>query len=282
MDFCYRVVDWTAAHGISFVLGGGRHTSPQPYCEGCGYILRIYWAGDTQLLKEQWHNNKVPLPYGQENVQTDLDPIGSPEISHDITEDGIVRNHITGIRNAWTLMKITRHNVKNTDGQTGVHLQAFMNQSGDKKTWVRFYSMIDYGGWGADGEECNGTPDQVLKWGFPMVRIDWENATRVDWFGLHIREIQPTQPPTEDPDDDPGGGGQPEVPPPEQPTGYVEKIGSFRFSIASALATSCDGIEPTAPPQDPPPNPPDPPPPDPPGSPVEFTVYLSAYYRVGS
>lgn len=271
VDFSFLCEDYTSTASFTVTLGGGRHSTPEPFCEGCGYLLRMYWNGDTQMLKEQWHQNKVPLPY--EDSQLEGYPAGS-----DFTEDGIIKGHLTTLRGTWTCLKVTRHNVKDTDGKTGVHIQAFLNTNLDRQTWSRFYSVIDYSGWGRAGEECNGTPDQVLNWAFPMVKIEWKNATRVDWYGLHVREIQPTAPVPEDPDDGNGdGGGQPEVPPPEQPTGKVEKIGSFRFSIASALATSCDGIEPAAPPQDPPPNPPDPPP----ATGGTFSVYWSDYWRNG-
>jgi hypothetical protein len=294
IDFEFKVYNWTSTNGFTVTVGGGRHTNPQPFCEGCGYIIRFYYNGDTQLLKEQWHNNKVNVTY-EDSFDTDIDPTTDP--FDYVADEGIVKNHIENLRDKWCLMKVTRHNAKNSDGVSGVHFQVFLNPSGDKKTWVRIYSIIDTSGWGRAGKECNGKTDQVLNWGFPMVRIEWRNATRVDWYGLHVREIQPTAPVPEDPGDNTGGGGggggggdggggsgggQPEIPPPEQPTGKVEKIGSFRFSIASAQATSCDGIEPANPPTDPPPgnggggNPP------PPAGSTEISVYWSDYFKVGS
>lgn len=289
VDFMFKVKDYTSTNGFIISVGGGRHTNPQPFCEGSAYLLRLYYDGSTQMLKEQWHNNKVPIPFEDSNESPF--PPGA-----DFTEDGIIKDHIVTQRDVWYYFKFVRYNIKGLDGKTSVKLEAYLNLTGDKKTWERFYSVTDTSGWGRSGDECNGERDQVLNWGYPMVRIEWKNATRVDWFGLHVREIQPTAPIPEDPDDnsggggggDPGGGGggggQPEIPPAEQPTGLVEKIGSFRFSIASALATSCDGIEPANPPTDPPPGGGDPGggnPPPPAGS-ATVAVYWSDYWRVGS
>lgn len=248
-DFCLYVHDYTAKEGIAITVGGGRHSNPQPFCEGCGYILRIYYNGDVQWEKEQWHNNKVPAP---------------------VFGDNILQG---GIKDKWLYGKLTRINKKQNDGTTAVELTFYVNSSGDKKTWVLVAQVTDVAGWGSSGSECNGKSDQVLNWGFPIVKIDWDNAERVDWFGLSVREIQPTAPPSEDPEDP----GDP-TPPPETPTGHVQKILSFRFPIASILATSCDGILPTEPPQDPPPT-------IPPGEPPAtgtITVYWTDYWKNGS
>lgn len=283
INFHWMVEDFSDEDGWYIHLGGGRHSNPQPYCEGCAYIFKVFFNGDIQILKEQWHNHKVPVPY--EDTYTSI-PAGDFQ-----GETGIIERAIGTpdspqggeIRNAWNLMKICRYNIKQNDGSTAVKIEVYMNGNGDKQTWIPLVELLDVHGWGDDDEECNGAPDQVMNWGFPMVKFHWENAENISWFGLVVREIITTTPIPEDPDDEeePGGGGQPGTPP-EQTTGKVSKIGSFRFSIASTLATSCDGVEPTTPPTDPDPPPPGggPDPPPPAGGVISFK--LAEYFRVGS
>lgn len=276
IDFMWKVDDYTNEDGWYLHVGGGRHANPQPFCEGASYVFKMFYNGDIQFLKEQWHNFKVPV----ENEDDYLHYVAGVNYAG----DGIIEQ-FENLRGLWCTCKFVRYNVKQNDGSTAVKLEFYANISGDKQTWELVTDVLDTAGWGADGEECGGNADQVINWGFPMVRFYWKNADRIDWYGLTIREIQPTG--AVPPPGDGGGGGDggepppPYVPPPEQPTGKVSRIGSFRFSIASTLATSCDGVEPAEPPSDP--NPPpdggtDPPPPA--GGVLSF--YLAEYFQVGS
>jgi hypothetical protein len=245
-DFVIHVHDYTAKDGITIGVGGGRHNNPQPFCEGCAYKLRIYFTGDTEWIKEQWHNNKVSGHYNTANI--------------------------INLKGQTIIGKFVRYNVKNNDGTTSVTMAFYINENGDKQTYNLASQITDIQGWGDSGQECGGKSDQILNWAFPMFIFGWDNADRIDWKDLVLREIQVTSPVPEDPTDP----GQP-TPPPEQPTGHVQKILSFRFPIASTLATSCDGILPQEPPQDPvPPNPPG----DPPTAGV-ITIYWNDYWKVG-
>lgn len=250
IDFNMNVYASTANDGITIRVGGGRHSNPQPFCEGSAYILRLYYNGDMRWEKEQWHNNKIPhQQWGEQAIQG-------------------------GIEGKWLYGKVTRINRKQNDGSTFVELTFYVNSSGDRKTWNLVSQVTDGGEWGNAGAECNGKPDQILNWAYPMVILNWDNAVRIDWGAICVREIQPTAPLPEDPTDP----GQPGTPP-EQPTGHVQKVMSFRFPIASVLATSCDGVQPPTPPQD------TPTPPNPPGSPPTtgtITIYWSDYFKVGS
>ena len=279
INFHWMVEDFSDEDGWYIHLGGGRHSNPQPYCEGCSYIFKMFFNGDVQWLKEQWHNSKAPVPF-EDSINT------MPPMGNYLGGSGIIEGAIGGpngeFRGNWNLMKFCRYNVKQNDGKNAVKIEVYMNTTGDKQTWTLLTDILDNGGWGTEDAECNGAPDQIMNWGFPMVRFTWENAENISWFGLSIREIITTTPIPEDPDDEeePGGGGQPGTP--EQTTGKVSKIGSFRFSIASTLATSCDGVEPTTPPTDPDPPPPGggPDPPPPAGGVLSFK--LAEYFRVGA
>lgn len=279
VDFEFKPEDYSDKDGLEITLGGGRHSNPQPFCEGAGYVIKWFFDGTLQILKEQWHNNKVPAPHEDnfETIMTGLDFIGSGKIKVFET-----------MRGKWCFLKVVRYILpRNDGGVTPVKIEVWHNGAGDKQTWDLVCSVVDTQGWGSEGRECNGAKDQVINWRFPMVRFHWRNARRIDWYGIVVREILPNGPVVEDPDDTSGGGGgggggggQPTIPPAEIPTGKVAKIGSFRFSVASTLAMSCDGQDPpTTPPQDPPTPPPDTPPPVGGG---EFQVKLAEYFKVGS
>jgi hypothetical protein len=52
---------------------------------------------------------------------------------------------------------------------------------------------IDNGGWGSEGSECGGKPDQILTWGGPVATFRWDGATDVDIRNFSVREIRPPQ-----------------------------------------------------------------------------------------
>lgn len=276
IDFEFWVNDFSNVDGLEITIGGGRHTNPQPFCEGCGYVIKFFYDGRVQLLKEQWHNNKVPVP--EEDYFTEFGGIG------DFIGNGTVQVFEGSIANGWVLCKFVRRILpRNEEGITPVQIEFWHNGNGDKQTFDHIFTVIDRGGWGSEGQECNGKRDQILNWRYPMVRFHWRNSD-VKFYGVMVREIQPNAPLPEDPDDTSGGtgggGGQPTIPPPEIPTGKVAKIGSFRFSIAAVQAMSCDASDPpVVPPQDPPDPPPNNPPPVGGG---EFSIKLAEYFRVGS
>jgi hypothetical protein len=289
VDFEWKVADFSQTDGLEVTLGGGRHAKPTPFCEGCGYVVKFFYDGKIQILKEQWHDNKVPFP--EEDYIVEMEP------SADFIGNGTIQmfSRLVGFQ---MFTKFVLKKLPANDGNViPVQIEVYHNFSGDKQTWTPLIKVLDQGRWGSEGAECNGARDQVINWAFPMVRFHWRNARRIDWYGINVREIQPNAPVPEDPDDNTGGGGtggggggtgggggggggQPEIPPAEQPTGKVAKIASFRFSVAATLATSCDGTDPpSSPPQDPPNPPPDT---NPPVGGGEFQVKLHEYFRVGS
>ena len=54
------------------------------------------------------------------------------------------------------------------------------------------YDFIDQGGWGSEGDECNGDPDQILTWGGPKYpAFRWDDGNSIDIKNLSVREIVP-------------------------------------------------------------------------------------------
>jgi hypothetical protein len=51
---------------------------------------------------------------------------------------------------------------------------------------------VDRGGWGTEGTECGGAPDQIISWGGPITTFRWDTATDVDFKYLSVREIAPS------------------------------------------------------------------------------------------
>jgi len=47
----------------------------------------------------------------------------------------------------------------------------------------------DSGGWGKDGEKCDGKEDQIITWGSPTATFRWDDVL-VDFRNLSVREIQ--------------------------------------------------------------------------------------------
>jgi hypothetical protein len=50
---------------------------------------------------------------------------------------------------------------------------------------------FDDEGWGNDGQECGGRPDQIISWGGPLAVFRWDNADDVDIKDFSLREIMP-------------------------------------------------------------------------------------------
>lgn len=51
---------------------------------------------------------------------------------------------------------------------------------------------MDTGGWGNNGRECEGAPDQIITWGGSIASFRWDSASDVDIRDFSVREIAPT------------------------------------------------------------------------------------------
>ena len=146
---------------------GGRHTgggSPEG-CEGSAYKGDLFFSGKVRFAKEQWH-----VSYVFTNYET---PTSS-------------------IKGKWVGFKFVVYNFQDSNGKTAVKTEFWLDKSNDGN-FVKVDENVDRGGWGNEGKECNGAPDQIITWGGPIATFRWDTATDVDFKNLSVREIQPPQ-----------------------------------------------------------------------------------------
>ena len=146
---------------------GGRHTgggAPEG-CEGSAYKGDLFFSGKVRFAKEQWHVSYVFTNY----------------------ETGT-----SSIKGKWVGFKFVVYNFQDSSGKTAVKTEFWLDKSNDGN-FVKVDENVDKGGWGNEGKECNGAPDQVITWGGPIATFRWDTATDVDFKNLIVREIQPPQ-----------------------------------------------------------------------------------------
>ena len=145
---------------------GGRHTgfgSPEG-CEGVAYKGDLYFDGQTRWTKEQWHTGGY--------VFSDyLKGMGS-------------------IKAKWVGFKSIMYNIDHS-GKAGVKLEIWLDKENTNQ-WIKVNERVDTGGWGNNGRECGGTPDQIITWGGPIASFRWDSASDVDIRDFSVREIAPT------------------------------------------------------------------------------------------
>src|ERR687897_991343 len=144
---------------------GGRHTgSGSP--EGCeGSSLKgdlTYTDGTVRWAKEQWHVSYVFSPWKNSPASADGKFVGFKAVMYN------------------TII----------NGETAVKLELWVDPN-NNNNWQKAYDFIDQGGWGNDGGECNGEPDQIISWGGPIASFRWDGANSVDIKNLSVREIVP-------------------------------------------------------------------------------------------
>ena len=146
---------------------GGRHTgfgSPQG-CEGVAYKGGLFYGGATRWEKEQWHSGGYVFAEFGKNIGT--------------------------IKGKWVGLKVIMYNIVQND-KTAVKLELWVDKS-NNNNWIKATEKIDKGGWGNNGRECGGKPDQIITWGGPIAAFRWDGATDVDIKKFSVREIVPQQ-----------------------------------------------------------------------------------------
>jgi F5/8 type C domain len=145
---------------------GGRHTgsgAPEG-CEGSSMKGDVFFSGKVRFAKEQWH-----VSYVFTNLKT---PTSS-------------------IEDKWVGIKFIVYNfVENNKVVVKTQLWLDTNNNGN---FVKVDENVDRGGWGTEGTECGGAPDQIISWGGPITTFRWDTATDVDFKFLSVREIAPPQ-----------------------------------------------------------------------------------------
>jgi len=144
---------------------GGRHTgygAPQG-CEGVAYKGGLFYDGSTRWEKEQWHTGGYVF--------------------------GQLGKNIGSINGKWVGLKVIMYNIIQND-KTAVKLELWVDKDNNNK-WIKATERIDKGGWGNNGRECGGEPDQIITWGGPIAAFRWDGATDVDIKDFSVREIVP-------------------------------------------------------------------------------------------
>jgi len=146
---------------------GGRHTgdgTPPVGCEGSSMKGDVFFSGKVRFAKEQWH------------------------VSYVFTS---LKTPTTSIEDKWVGIKFIVYNfVQNNKVVVKTELWLDTNNSGN---FVKVDERVDNGGWGTEGVECGGAPDQIISWGGPITTFRWDTATDVDFKNLSVREIIPPQ-----------------------------------------------------------------------------------------
>lgn len=140
---------------------GGKHTDTD-HCQGSAYKGNLFYLGQTQFSKEQWHVSYVKSPTTQA---------------------------IGPLKGKWTGFKFIMYSFTEPDGKTAVKLENWVDSNADGKNWVKVYEGADAGKWGRSGNFCNVLPDQIISWGGPIASYRWDFASDVDFKDLSVREI---------------------------------------------------------------------------------------------
>jgi Spherulation-specific family 4 len=178
MTAYFKLVHTPSPDDFEFYVRGGRHLEPQPSCEGSALRGHVGSDGTTLMAKEQWHVAFAP-------------------------NEG--RGNGTGstIVGKWTGIKFMALN-KTIDGVLVTNQQLWIDKDANN-TWTKYDEKTDAGGWGNQGQQCNGAFDQLISWGGPICSFSWNSFTNVDLKWLSVREIDPAGIPIDvPPDAEPG------------------------------------------------------------------------------
>jgi F5/8 type C domain len=146
---------------------GGRHTgSGNPEgCEGSSIKNDLFYDGRVRFAKEQWH------------------------VSYVFTDH---KRAMSSIEDRWVGFKGIMYNIEE-NGETALKMEIWVDKNEDDNEdgpWEKVDENIDAGGWGDEGEECGGEPDQIITWGGPIATFRWDGASDVDIKNFSVREIQ--------------------------------------------------------------------------------------------
>ena len=139
---------------------GGRHTgSGAPAgCEGSSMKGDVFFSGKVRFAKEQWH------------------------VSYVFTS---LKTATSSIEDKWVGIKFIVYNfLENSKIVVKTELWLDKNNNGN---FVKVDENVDRGGWGTEGGECGGAPDQIISWGGPITTFRWDTATDVDFKFLSVQ-----------------------------------------------------------------------------------------------
>jgi hypothetical protein len=147
---------------ITWYARGGHHSDSVP-CEGSAYKGSLTSDGRMRFQKESWH-----VDYDQGSYAS----VTSSYLGRWIGFKAIIRN-------------------TTVNGVPAVHMEGWLNDSADKVTWKKVYSLDDDGSWSGNSTHCGGTDDKmILSWGGPLACFRWDDSPDVDFKWLSVREIE--------------------------------------------------------------------------------------------
>ena len=143
---------------------GGRHTGDgfPDGCEGTAYKGDLFYKGPVRFAKEQWHVDYVFTSSKSTSASSVGKFVGFKYMMYNLLQNG----------------------------KTVVKVEIWVDPALDNN-WQKVHEFVDAGGFGSDGGECNGAPDQIITWGGPIATFRWDSATNVSIKNLSVREIQP-------------------------------------------------------------------------------------------
>lgn len=145
--------------GITHYARSEHHSLINNGCGGSSYKLKIYFDGTSNLNKELVHAK----------------PWKKPKISHPFGD----------LKDNWFRFKGIMYNLPDGTVKLENWLDPYLNN-----TWFKIAEYQDKGGWGKDGNKCQGKEDEIITWGSPTATFRWDNVL-VDFRNLSVREIQP-------------------------------------------------------------------------------------------
>ncbi|MGI0000653.1 MAG: hypothetical protein ACRD6Q_05470, partial [Nitrososphaeraceae archaeon] len=145
--------------GITHYARSEDHSTINNGCGGSTYKLKIHFDGTSSISKEQSHPKPWKIPFNKS-------PFGK------LDKD-------------WFRFKGIMYNLPDGTVKLENWLDPFLNN-----TWIKIAEYQDKGGWGKDGNKCQGKEDHIITWGSPTATFRWDDAL-VDFRNLSVREIQP-------------------------------------------------------------------------------------------
>ena len=225
LKFLVKFVDANSDNGFAIEGPTGRHTG-DGCCQGFAYKLDIDFQTspvEWRFRKEMWHvsNSNDPThdvwttPLAPDAFLGSGDYVGIGYV-HYLKPNGASSGHNT---------------------QDSIVLEAWFNPDpeGDPTNWTMIKRTEDKGGWGNDGDACNGDEDQIGVWSNSNFRLK-SNADggEFQFKKLSLREIDPFGS-FEDNPEEPEPGEEP-----SEPT-QVQGLFKFQWDINHFRVSPCAG-----------------------------------------
>ena len=236
--FVESVIDQNAAMFIEARSGVSFEPVSSLCCVDTGYGVLIYW----------------------QNTATNVDLVGRIQFYKKQSSQSIfysplqTQTVLPNFYQRWFGVKLCVYN-KIVNNVNQVHIELYISPSDsatDFQNWILVKKIIDAEGnnWGDGSLECQGLqPDLPITWGGPYVSFFWDDATKIRFKNLSVREINPEGDITNEPPPDggggggggSGGGGGGGTPPPSIPTTITKRLVLKREIINDAFCM-CEGV----------------------------------------